>query len=107
MIGFACEALEQTSVFQVWGGESAVCSGTMNNALLSSNATLCFRSEDPGARRNVTSAEGYFHGRDMWGMLVDAKRRGFLFARKFRSDQIDSVELINKIQSELWTAPFR
>jgi hypothetical protein len=107
MIGFACEALEQTSMFQVWGGESAACSGTMNNAFLSSNATLCFRSEDPGTSRNVTSAEGYFHGGDMWDLLVDAKRRGFLFARKFRSDQIDSVELLNKIQSELWMAPFR
>lgn len=97
IIGFGEEALEQTSMFQVWGGQS-VCGGTMNNAVLSTNASLCFRSEDPG--RNVTDL--YFHGDEMWDYLVDAKRRGYLFARKFRTDNEDSMDLMSEIRSKLW-----
>jgi hypothetical protein len=114
MIGFGEEALTQTGMFQVWGGNSSVCQGTMNNAVLSTNASICFRSEDHGRRRsrgsnnnnnnnnNTDQTNMYFYGNEMWDAIVDAKQRGFLFARKFRTDRQDSMDLRYRIQTELW-----
>jgi len=97
MIGYAHEALEQPMMFQSWGGESTECQGTMNNAVLSRNASLCFRTEDP----NTT--ELYYTGDQTWATLVEARRRrGYLLARKFQSDRVDSVELLDDIRSQLW-----
>ena len=101
IIGFEKEALQQTSMFQVWGGVSEECKSTMNNAVLDRNKTLCYKSEDP--ERPDTSTP-YFRGSELWGQLLDARRRHFLFARKFRSASEESQELVTAIQDELWDA---
>lgn len=110
IVGFGCEAMEHsTSMFQVWGGESETCMGSMKNAVLKSSTALCYRSEDPGYPRtngNTVNSPDYFTGDAMWDRLVDARRRGALFARKFQSDHAESVELRQAIQNTLWTAPF-
>jgi Core-2/I-Branching enzyme len=99
ILGYREEALEQTSMFQAWGGDT-VCEGTMNNAVLSKNASLCYRSEDPA--RNTSTTGLYFQGDETWDYLVDAKRRGFLFARKFQTESEDSMELMRDIRGKLW-----
>jgi len=121
MIGLAPDDtfLQQPPMmFQAWGGETSECVGSMSNAVLSTNASLCFRSEDP-IQNNISdnsnaSAEQqqqqqqrplYYRGDQMWEKLVDARRRGFFFARKFRSDRADSVQLRHDIQTELWGLP--
>jgi hypothetical protein len=108
MIGYACEALAHTSMFQAWGGQSVECEGSMKNAVLTTNSTVCFRSENPSLHElNVTDKTGYFRGQSMWDMMVEAKRQGVVFARKFDSDNVDSVQLRQKIQSQLWQSPAR
>jgi hypothetical protein len=111
MIGYGEDALAHTGMFQVWGGNSYECHGTMNNAVLSTNASICFRSEDPGRRtirgnnhtnQTTTATSMYFYGNEMWDAIVDAKQRGLLFARKFHTDRPDSMEIRHRIQNELW-----
>ena len=46
MIGYGREALETASMFQVWGGEPECGDGSMRNALLIPNATICYTSDD-------------------------------------------------------------
>lgn len=95
IIGDAEEALQHTSTFQLWGGKSE-CEGSMSNAVLSLNASLCYRSEDPA------SESLYIHGDSILQELRTARERGFLMARKFRSDNQDSDQIINFIERELW-----
>ena len=101
--GFAEEALQQTSMFQLWGGTSEECKSSMNNAILDRNATLCFKSEDPG---RIDPTSSYFRGDQLWDHIVDARQRGFLFARKFSSQLPESKSLADKIRKELWDADF-
>jgi len=97
MIGYAEDGLRQPPMmYQSWGGESSECVGTMNNAVLSRNASLCFRTEV------VNATDLYYMGDQTWNKLVDAKKRGYLFARKFDSDRKDSMELLHGIRSEIW-----
>jgi hypothetical protein len=106
ILGYKNQALETASMFQVWGG-GTTCGGSMSNAVLSLNASLCFRTED--ASKNVTISdvprkEGgpfHFHGNEMLEALKNAKKRGLMFARKFNSQDPSSMELLRIIQSEL------
>jgi hypothetical protein len=97
-IGYQHRALEYTSMFQLWGGKEE-CMGSMSNAVLLRNASLCYRTEDP-EREDMTSM--YFYGNDLWMNLQDAKERGFLFARKFASDSAESLQLMDDILGDLW-----
>lgn len=89
---------QQPLMFQLWGGESTDCKGTMKNAVLTSNAELCYRSEDSGKN----SSTMYLYGSEMWDAIVDAKNRGIPFARKFSSDNADSIQLLERIRDEFW-----
>jgi hypothetical protein len=112
MIGYVEQALEQTSMFQVWGGtDSFQCQGSMSNAVLSRNASICFRSEDPQRTNtmfltNATTTNNsnpmYFLGTAMWDHIVTAQRRGVIMARKFRSQHSESQQLMKDIQQYLW-----
>lgn len=97
-LGYAQEALEQSVMFQVWGGESS-CQSSMKNAILELDSKSCYRIEDPG---RIDPSTAYFWGNEMWDQIVDARRRGILFARKFRSDKPSSVALRDRIRTELW-----
>jgi hypothetical protein len=90
--------LSKTSVFQLWGGNEE-CGGSMSNAVLSLNGSLCFRTEDPSADTM------YFRGNQTLEWLRQAKKKGVLFARKFRSFDKDSIRLMNAIRTELWVSP--
>jgi hypothetical protein len=106
ILGYKKQALEAASMFQVWGGAST-CGGSMNNAVLSLKDDVCFRIED--ARENSTFPEVpqkqvgplYVHGSEMLEVLKSAKKRGFMFARKFNSEDTSSLKLIGIIQREL------
>jgi hypothetical protein len=106
ILGYAKQAMEATSMFQVWGGETA-CAGGMRNAVLSLNASLCFKTEDASENRTVSivgNKKGgpfYLYGHDMLKALKNAKKRGFMFARKFNSEDPSSMELLRIIQREL------
>ena len=95
MIGHLDEAKSNTNMFQLWGGKMGRCVATMQNAVLDLNETRCFRDENP-ITENL-----YFWGNSTWDHLVRAKERGILFARKFDSGHDGSVELLEKIESEL------
>ena len=96
MIGYADEALsEEPFMFQSWGGGSHKCVGTMNNAVLSRNDSLCFRTE-------TGDDELYYHGNETWDRLQMARARGVLMARKFQSSRADSVQLREDIRTMLW-----
>jgi hypothetical protein len=97
MIGYLDKALSTTSVFQLWGGNEE-CGGSMSNVVLSLNSTLCYRTEDPLAESM------YVRGNQTMEMLRRAKRHGVLFARKFRSLDHDSIQLMNDIRAELWAS---
>jgi hypothetical protein len=93
LIGLLEEAKNQASTWQTWGGYNH-CRGTMHNAVLSSNTSTCFRLEYPGS-------DLYIFGNETLTHLEEAKRQGFLFARKFRSDNDDSVEFLKEIKTRL------
>lgn len=95
MVGYVEEALAKTSAFQLWGGKEE-CQGSMNNAVLSLNTSLCYRTEA------VYSTETYFRGSHTLEQIRLAKKNGALFARKFRSEDIDSIRLMKYIQNEVW-----
>jgi Core-2/I-Branching enzyme len=110
MLGYAREAMAHTSMFQVWGGyEDGACQTSMTNSVLSLNATLCFVIADPwyydiSKPKNETKYVT-FHGNETLKFLANAKRRGVMFARKFRSQSEDSKNLIQAIEAKLWDNP--
>ena len=95
--------IRPTSMFQLWGGMSSKCQGTMSNAFLSTSGdatSLCYRSEDPyhslyttyrdrnnisgsiGFNNNSTAAvllgydetkSNYFLGDELWNVLMHSK----------------------------------
>ena len=93
------------------GGRPKCGDGSMKNALLIPNATICYQSEDVTSgnlferqRKSVndTSIENaYFRGDKLLEELRLAKKRGFLFARKFKSTDPDSLELIEMIKTSI------
>jgi hypothetical protein len=100
LIGVGEQALENGCMWQVWGGE-ARCMSSVNNAILTRNETLCFKVEDGTMGRNDTGGGAlYIRGNEMMDYLRDAKRRGFLFARKFQSDNEESMALLDDIRRE-------
>jgi len=112
MIGYGSEAMDAASMFQVWGGESECGRGSMKNALLKPNATICYKSEDltkgniyerhqNDSGRTDDPSHSFFHGDNLLSELQLAKTRGFLFARKFKSGDRDSVKLIEMIKKNL------
>ena len=113
MIGHGDEALQRASMWQVWGGH-VDCTSSMNNAVIHSNETACFRLEDAtkgSMALNTTIRQVrdirkkakavYIRGNQVMDALKDAKKRGFLFARKFRSDNDQSMALQNRINNEI------
>ena len=105
MTGYADEALQrEPMMFQSWGGGTE-CQGSMQNAVLSRNASLCYRTEDPLVQTQAAMRlphGWYYQGDTTWERLRDARERGVLFARKFRSDRLDSVQLRHDIRDHLW-----
>jgi hypothetical protein len=93
LIGLLEEAKNHTSTWQTWGGYNH-CRGSMHNAVLSSNTSTCFRLEYPGS-------DLYILGNETLTYLEQAKRQGFLFARKFRSDDDASTEFLKEIKTRL------
>ena len=94
-------------MFQTWGGKPT-CKTAKNNAVLSGNANLCFLNADASENSTVLSKDAYkegrpfyFYGNEMLESLKDAKKRGFMFARKFDSENPSSRELLRIIQSEI------
>ena len=106
LIGRQEEALEQAAIWQAWGGEAADCKSSMKNAVLTRNATVCFKVEDGtiGSRTTslVYSHGQYFRGNQTWEYLKNARERGILFARKFDSERPLSMELEGDIEGQLW-----
>jgi hypothetical protein len=98
LIGVGEQALENGCVWQVWGGQ-ATCQSSVNNAILTRNESLCFKVEDGTMVRNDTAL--YIRGNQVKEYLKDAKQRGFLFARKFQSDNEESMALLDDIKREL------
>ena len=125
------EALHNTAIFQVWGGGgSSSCRGSMNNAILSQNSSTCFRIEHPppqqrlqeqqrqqeegnyswphssrgrGGPKDPTSV--YFWGNTTMEILHHAKDHGgYLFARKFDSNNPESMELLTTIMKSKTTS---
>ena len=126
------EALRNTAMFQVWGGgESSACRGSMNNAILTQNASTCFRIEHPPPQqrllqeqhRQEAEEEGnyswphsstgrggpkdptsvYFWGNTTMDILHHAKDHGYLFVRKFDSNNLESTELLTSIMKRTAT----
>jgi hypothetical protein len=95
VLGLLEEAKERRSMHQVWGGDSTRCRGTMQNAVLDTDETRCFRLENPDEE------ELYVWGNSTWDNLVKAKRNGVLFARKFHSEHEGSVNLLLDIRRRL------
>jgi len=100
--GVEKEALHNAGgVWQVWGGVET-CQSSVNNAILTTNSLTCFKVED--ATREQRMEEGtplYINGSDVMAFLKDAKKRGFLFARKFHSDNDESMALLEEIRREI------
>jgi thiol-disulfide isomerase/thioredoxin len=100
LIGVGKEALENGAVWQVWGGQESCGQGTVHNAILTRNATLCFKVDD-GTMVRKDGELLYIHGNEMMEYLKDAKRRGFLFARKFQSNDEESMAFLDDIKREV------
>jgi hypothetical protein len=102
-IGHAAEAIQYTSMFQVWGG-SKRCVGSMSNAVLSTDPSLHYISADPFHYNKETRQpkQFCFGGNETLSVLASAKERGALFARKFRSHSAESVSMMQEIESKLW-----
>ncbi len=111
MVGHGKEAMDAASMFQVWGGEPNCGDGSMKNALLVPNSTICYKSEDVTSgnlferqQKGIqdTSVENsYFRGDALLEELRMAKERGFLFARKFKSTDPRSLQLIQMIKTNI------
>jgi hypothetical protein len=110
------DALAHTSMFQVWGGLTELtCGSSMNNAVLSSNASLCYRLEDvhlhnmepkneTAGKRKKTNPVNLW-GNETMAYLTRAKARGVWFARKFKSTDEQSMALLKAVQNHLHTPP--
>lgn len=96
ILGLLEEAKRSRGMYQLWGGFTE-CRGSMKNAVLEMNQTTCYRSEN--ARGN--NGDLYIHGSSLWESLKEAKQQGALFARKFHSDNVGSMQLLNKIVHEM------
>lgn len=94
ILGYRDTAMKNPSMFQVWGGAER-CKGSMSNVVLSVNDSLCYRNEHPGY-------DVYFWGNETLEHLKSAKDRGFLFARKFQSNDRNSTELKEIVRNTLW-----
>ena len=102
LLGIGDEALDEPGcMWQVWGGNMETCQSSVQNAILTRNASRCFKVEDAtrGIERNGSAL--YIRGNEITQYLKDAKRRGFLFARKFQSNNKESMSLLNDIQREI------
>jgi hypothetical protein len=104
LIGVGQEALDEPgAVWQLWGGsKSLTCESSVNNAILTTNSSTCFKVED--ATRGMVRMDGtafYIHGDRILPFLKDAKKRGFLFARKFQSNNKESMDLLETIRNEI------
>jgi hypothetical protein len=79
----------------------------MNNAVLSRNESLCYRTEDAtrstGTNRTASTTADFL-GNETWDYLQDAKAQGIFFARKFSSDDPSSVQLLEQIEDQLWSS---
>jgi Core-2/I-Branching enzyme len=100
LVGLGDDAKTHTSMFQVWGGDTGRCRGSMNNAVLTQDDTSCFRSEYP--RQSAAKSERqhnafYFMGNETLHHLLQAKKEGFMFARKFDSDREESMTVLNDV----------
>jgi Core-2/I-Branching enzyme len=106
IIGYKDHALEKASTFQVWGG-NITCAPSMNNAILRMNSSICYKSEDASSGSLALQASQnqqiniYIRGDEILHQIKVAKRRGFLFARKFSSEDKGSMQLLNYIQQEV------
>ena len=100
------EALEHSSILQLWGGRVP----TMSNTILEASANVSYRLEDAtvanwtiplviGDRFQKRSMNLF--GNHLPELLNVAKRHGFLFARKLQSNNQGSMELLQLIQREL------
>eukprot|EP00539_Tryblionella_compressa_P014412 CAMPEP_0178829220 /NCGR_PEP_ID=MMETSP0746-20121128/8253_1 /TAXON_ID=913974 /ORGANISM="Nitzschia punctata, Strain CCMP561" /LENGTH=138 /DNA_ID=CAMNT_0020491265 /DNA_START=153 /DNA_END=566 /DNA_ORIENTATION=+ len=100
LLGYLKEGKENLAMFQLWP-----CGGVMKNAVLEEQDGLCFRTEYMLQLTNSSMTgkkqKRRIRGEDMWNALVQAKEKGFLFARKFRSDYPRSMKLLERIQTEL------
>jgi hypothetical protein len=96
LLGLLDEAKNKRSMYQLWGGDTDRCVGSMHNAVLDMDETRCFRFEHPDQDDTL-----YVWGNSTWNYLVRAKQEGVLFARKFRSDHNGSTELLHRIRTTL------
>lgn len=105
IIGYQKQALARASIFQVWGGKET-CGSSMNNAVLGVNASICFRNEDATEgsvyleKNHVGGDAVYFKGNETISILRKAKNRGFMFARKFSSEDSNSMKLLDLIEEK-------
>lgn len=105
MIGYGQQALEQASMFQLWGGmKGQDCHTSLSNAILTTNETTCYNM--PDATLSSTTSDGgayhYVNGSDLKMLLTSAAHdSGLLFARKFQSNVPESVQLRQWIQKHL------
>lgn len=108
MIDRQVQALEQAAIWQCWGGIAADCKSSMKNAVLTQNASLCYKVEDGtwnAPENTISRSHGYyFHGNETWAYLRNARERGILFVRKFDQTNPLSVELQVDIEELLWTS---
>ena len=106
LIGRQDEALQQAAIWQAWGGTSADCKSSMKNAILTRNATVCYKVEDGTVDSHDSplhfSHGKYFLGNETWARLKNARERGILFARKFVSESEPSLDLEHDIETQLW-----
>jgi hypothetical protein len=127
-LGYRETAQSHPALFQVWGGgtlssdgREPVCTGgDMHNAVLSQNASTCFRLEQAALVQNLLDhpddmatlfdpplpweAPPYtVHGSHMLSLLRVAKTRaGYIFARKFTTTRADSLALLDAIEAQIW-----
>jgi len=105
-IGLAEEALATGSMLQFWSGLPG-CEYTMSNSLLKVDNTSCYLLGERNAR--FTWKIGRVYGPELQHYLVEAKKMGFLFARKFDSTNTGSVKLrtwIRKYLQPLMVGPY-
>ena len=104
ILGYGEEAMASAGMFQVWGGKTT-CQSSMNNAVLGMNHSICFKNEDAGLLRSAGYKDGepiYVWGSEILKELQKAKReRGYMFARKFKSSDEGSMELLERIRKEI------
>ena len=104
IIGYGKQAAEAASMFQVWGGDPS-CKSSMRNAVLSLAPESCYKVEDSSLNA-VQSISGkayspaHLHGNELVRDLKVAKNKGFMFARKFNSEEPNSMSLLRLIQQE-------